>query len=46
MAEGDFHKETYMVERTSKAEISLEEQGEKTENGQENLWNEAQLKGP
>ena len=45
-AEGDFHKESYIVERSSKAETRLEEQGEKTENGQENLWNEIQLKGP
>ena len=36
----------YTVERTSKAEIRLEEQSEKAENCWENLWNEIQLKGP
>ena len=36
----------YTVERTSKAEIKLEEQSHKTESCQENLWNEIQLKGP
>ena len=36
----------YIVERTSKAEIRLEEQGEKTESCWENLWDEIQLKGP
>ena len=30
---------------TSKAEIRTEEQNEKAESGQENLWNEIQLKG-
>ena len=35
----------YVVERTSKAEIRSEEQGEKAESCQENLWNEVQLKG-
>ena len=30
-AEGDFHKETYIVERTNKADIRPEEQSEKTE---------------
>ena len=45
--EGDFHKETYIiVERTNKAEIRPEEQSEKTDSYQENLWNEIQLKGP
>ena len=36
----------YIVERTSKANIRSEEQSEKTESCQENLWNEIQLKGP
>ena len=36
----------YIVERTNKAEIRLEEQSEKVESCQENLWNETQLKGP
>ena len=37
----------YVVERTSKAEIEIrpEEQSEKVESCQENLWNEVQLKG-
>ena len=35
-----------MVERTIKAELRLEEQSEKAESCQENLWNEIQLKGP
>ena len=38
--------ERYTVERTNKAEIRLEEQSEKAENCQENLWNEIQLKAP
>ena len=36
----------YVVERTDKAEIRLEEQSEKAESCRENLWNEIQLKGP
>ena len=36
----------YIVERTSKAEIRLEEQNEKVESCRENLWNEIQSKGP
>ena len=36
----------YAVERTSKAETRPEEQSEKAESCQENLWNEIQLKGP
>ena len=36
----------YTVERTSKAEIRLGEQSEKTENCWENSWNEIQFKGP
>ena len=36
----------YIVERTNKAEIRTEEQGEKAESCRENLWNEIQLKGP
>ena len=36
----------YIVERTYKAEIRPEEQGEKAESCQENSWNEIQLKGP
>ena len=36
----------HTVERTNKAEISPEEQSEKTESRRENLWNEIQLKGP
>ena len=35
-----------IVERTNKAEIRPEEQSEKAESWQENLWNEIQLKGP
>ena len=45
-AEGDFHKEISIVERTNKAEIRLEEQSQKTESCRETLWNEIQLKGP
>ena len=44
MAEGDFHKERCIVERTNEAEIGPEEQNEKTESCQKNLWNEIQLK--
>ena len=36
----------YTVERTNKAEIRPEEQGEKTESCWDNSWNEIQLKGP
>ena len=36
----------YKVERTNKAEIRPEEQSEKADSCQENLWNEMQLKGP
>ena len=36
----------YIVERTDKAEIRLEEQCEKAESCRENLWNEIQLKEP
>ena len=36
----------YIVERTNKAETRPEEQSEKVEDCQENLWNEIQLKGP
>ena len=36
----------YMVERTNKSEIRPEEQSEKAESCQENLWNEIQLKEP
>ena len=37
----------YIVEKTNKAELRLEEQSEKNaESCQENLWNEIQLKGP
>ena len=36
-AEGDFHKEISIVERTNKAEIRPEEQSEKTEGCWENL---------
>ena len=49
MAEGDFHRERCIVERTNKKEIGPEEQNEKTESCQKNLWNEIQLiqlKGP
>ena len=45
-AEGDLHKKIYMVERANKTEIKLEEQSEKTESCQENLWIEIQLKEP
>ena len=34
----------YVVGRINKAEISPEEQSEKTETCRENLWNEIQLK--
>ena len=34
-----------IVERTSKAEIRLEEQSEKAESCRENSWNEIRLKG-
>ena len=36
----------YIVERTSKAELRPQEQNEKTQSCQENLWNEIQLTGP
>ena len=36
----------YIVERTNKAEIRLEEQSEKAESCWENLLNEILLKGP
>ena len=36
----------YVVERNNKAEIRPEEQSEKAETSQENLWNEIQLKVP
>ena len=36
-ADGGFHKEIYLVERTDKAEIRPEEQREKAENCRENL---------
>ena len=39
-------RKRYVVERTNKAEIRLEEQSEKAESLWENLWNEIQLKGP
>ena len=45
-AEGDFHKERYIAERTNKAEIRPEEQSVKTESCRENSWNEIKLKGP
>ena len=35
-AEGDFHKDIYIVDRTNKAEIRPEEQSEKTESCREN----------
>ena len=41
-----FYKQIYIVERTNKAEIRPEDQSEKAESCQENLWNEIQLKGP
>ena len=44
-AEGDFHKEIHVAERTNKADIRPEEQSEKAESCRENLWNEIQLKG-
>ena len=43
-AEGDFKKRYYTVERTSKIEISPDEQSEKS--CRENLVNEIQLTGP
>ena len=45
-AEGDFHGQIYIVERTSEAQIRPEEQNEKAESCREYLWNEIQLKGP
>ena len=36
----------YIVERTNKADMRLEEQREKAESCRENSWNEIQLKGP
>ena len=36
----------YIVERTTKAEMRLEEQSEKAEGCWENVWTEIQLKGP
>ena len=36
----------YIVERTNKAEMRPEEQGEKAKSCWENLWSEIQLKGP
>ena len=36
----------YIIERTNKAEIALEEQSGKAESCPENLWHEIQLKGP
>ena len=45
-AEGDFKKRYYTVERTSKIEISPDEQSEKTGSCRENLVNEIQLTGP
>ena len=36
----------YLVERTNKAVLKPEEQSEKVDSCQENLWNEIQLKGP
>ena len=36
----------YILERTNEAEIRPEEQSEKAESRQENLWNEMQSKGP
>ena len=43
---GETFIKRYIVERTYKAEIRPEEQSEKTESCQENLWNEIQMKGP
>ena len=45
-AEGDFHEEIYIAERTNRVEIRLEKQSEKTESCRENLCNEIQFKGP
>ena len=39
-------KKRQIVEKTNEAEIRQEEQGEKADNCQEDLWNEIQLKGP
>ena len=36
----------FIVERTNKTEIRLEEHSEKTESCRENIWNEIQLEGP
>ena len=35
-----------IAERTSKAEIRLEEQSKNTKSCRDNLWNEIQFKGP
>ena len=39
-------KKRCISERTSKTEITPEDQSEKAESCWENLWNEIQLKGP
>ena len=44
-AEGAFHKDMYIAETTSKAEIRPEEHSEKAESCRGNSWNEIQLKG-
>ena len=44
-AEGDFHKERYMVERTNMAEIRPGEQSKKAKSWWKSLWNEIELKG-
>ena len=38
--------ERYIVERTNRAEIRLEERNEKAESCRENIWNEIHLRGP
>ena len=43
---GDAFTKRYIVERTNKEEIRTEEQSEKAESREKNLWNEIQLKGP
>ena len=45
-AEGDFHEEIHIVQRTNKTDLRPEEQSEEAESCRENLWNEIQLKGP
>ena len=42
---GETYTKRFIVETTNKTELRPEEQNEKAESCQENLWNEIQLKG-